>query len=145
MRVADALRRELVSRRESFAFETVFSDTVGDKLTFLKEAASSGYTVVLCFVGIAGPDVSEQRVAMRISQGGHAVPSDKLSSRFVRTLANLKSAIRELPHVLVFDNNDLNAADWCTRTNRCPSGCGLSSHERVIARGGPGRFLAADA
>ncbi len=106
-RLADALRRELVRLRESFVFETVFSDPVGDKLTFLKEAAAAGYTVVLIYIGIAGPQVSEERVAMRVSQGGHDVPAEKLKSRFPRTLANLKAAIRELPHVLVFDNDDL--------------------------------------
>lgn len=106
-RVADALRRELLARRESFVFETVFSDPVGDKLAFLAQAASTGYTVVLCFIGIAGPEVSEERVAMRVSQGGHDVPSDKLTSRFSRTLANLTEAIRVLPHVLAFDNGDL--------------------------------------
>lgn len=106
-RLADALRRQLVEQRESFAFETVFSDPVGDKLTFLKEAAAIGYTVVLCFIGISGPEVSEERVAMRVSQGGHDVPSEKLVARFPRTLANLKVAIRDLPHVWIFDNDDL--------------------------------------
>ena len=106
-RMADVLRRQLVEQRESFVFETVFSDPVGDKLEFLKEAAGIGYTVVLCFIGLTGPDVSEERVAMRVSQGGHDVPSAKLVSRFPRTLANLQAAIRELPHVWVFDNDDL--------------------------------------
>ncbi len=104
---ADALRRALVRRRESFVFETVFSDPAFDKIAFLKETAEDGYTVVLCFIGIDGPEMSEQRVAMRVSQGGHDVPEEKLQSRFPRTLANLKSALHELPHVLVFDNNDL--------------------------------------
>ncbi|MEE8450675.1 MAG: zeta toxin family protein [Thermoguttaceae bacterium] len=107
-RMADALRREFVKRRESFVFETVFSDPVGDKRAFLKEAAESGYTVVLCFIGIAGPEVSQSRVAMRVSQGGHDVPDEKLRSRFPRTMANLKAAIPELPHVLIFDNSDLS-------------------------------------
>ena len=80
--VADALRRELVSQRESFVFETVFSDPVGDKLTFLKEAIEKGYTVVVCFVGVSGPEISEERVAMRVSQGGHDVPPDKLIARY---------------------------------------------------------------
>jgi predicted ABC-type ATPase len=44
---------------------------------------------------------------MRVSQGGHDVPTDKLLARFPRTLANLEAALRELPHVLVFDNGDL--------------------------------------
>jgi predicted ABC-type ATPase len=64
--------------------------------------------VVLCFIGIAGPEVCEERVAMRVSQGGHDVPTEKLLSRFPRTFANLKAAIHELAHVLVFDNSDLN-------------------------------------
>ncbi len=106
-RIIGDLRQVLVKQRESFVFETVFSDPVGEKLNFLKETSNSGYTVVLCFVGIANPGKSEERVAMRVSQGGHDVPTEKLISRFPRTLANLGKAIRELPHVLVFDNNDL--------------------------------------
>lgn len=106
-RVADALRRELVRQRESFVFETVFSDPVGDKLTFLRETAQAGYTVVLCFIGVSEPAVCEERVAMRVSQGGHDVPSEKLLSRFPRVMSNLKAAIRELPNVWVFDNHDL--------------------------------------
>ena len=106
-RVAASVRQELVKQRESFVFETVFSDPVGEKLAFLKDAAQTGYNTVLCFIGTAGPGVSEQRVAMRVSQGGHDVPTDKLTQRFPRILANLEAAIRELPHVWVFDNNDL--------------------------------------
>jgi predicted ABC-type ATPase len=44
---------------------------------------------------------------MRVSQGGHDVPTEKLRSRYPRSLANLRAAIRELPHVLVFSNDDL--------------------------------------
>jgi len=107
--VADAVRRQLVRERESFVFETVFSDPVGDKLKFLKDAAGAGYTVILCFIGISGPEVSEERVAMRVSKGGHDVPTEKIRSRYPRTLANLQRAIRELPIVLVFDNDDLRS------------------------------------
>ena len=106
-RMVAALRVELVRHGESFAFETVFSDPVGDKLAFLKQTAQSGYAVVLCSIGIADANTSEQRVAMRVSQGGHNVPTEKLIARFPRTLANLSAAIRELPCVLVFDNDDL--------------------------------------
>lgn len=108
-RMITALRTELVNQWESFIFETVFSDPVGDKLSFLKHSVQAGYAVVLCFVGIADADTSEQRVSMRVSQGGHDVPPEKLVERFPRTLTNLASAIRELPCVLVFDNDDLKA------------------------------------
>jgi predicted ABC-type ATPase len=106
-RIVTEIRRELIKQRESFVFETVFSDPVGDKLGFLKAAAQSGYTVVLLFIGLSGPETSDQRVAMRVSQGGHDVPSEKLVARFPRTMANLKAALDALPHVLIFDNDDL--------------------------------------
>jgi len=105
--LAGAVRRELLALRESFIFETVFSDPAGEKLALLKEAAAQGYTVVLCFIGVRSPEVCDERVAMRVSQGGHDVPPDKLKDRFPRTMANLRTAVRELPHVLVFDNDDL--------------------------------------
>ncbi len=105
--LAGRLRETLLEQRESFVFETVLSDPVGEKVAFLKKAAASGYTVVLCYIGLRSPAQSEERVAMRVLQGGHDVPGQKLSERFPRTLANLARAIRELPHVLVFDNSDL--------------------------------------
>jgi len=105
--MAGVIRGQLVRDGESFVFETVFSDPVGEKVAFLQKAAASGYGVVLCFIGIADADMSDQRVAMRVSQGGHDVPPEKLVSRFPRALANLVRATRVLPHVLVFDNADL--------------------------------------
>lgn len=108
-RITTELRRRLVDQRESFVLETVFSDPVGDKLAFLKAAAAVGYTVVVCFIGLSGPELCEERVAMRVSQGGHDVPPEKILSRFPRTLANLKAAIGELPLVVLFDNDDLRS------------------------------------
>jgi predicted ABC-type ATPase len=55
-RLADALRRALVERGESFVFETVFSDPVGDKVGFLEEATRRGYIVVLCYIGLSSPE-----------------------------------------------------------------------------------------
>ncbi len=107
VRAAGSLRRQLLAARESFVFETVFSDPVGDKIGFLKEAAAAGCTVVVCFIGVAGPGTSDERVAMRVTQGGHDVPAGKLIARFPRTMANLRTAIRELPLVLVYDNEEL--------------------------------------
>jgi predicted ABC-type ATPase len=106
-RVASGIRECLMDQRESFVFETVFSDPAGEKLAFLRRAAESGYNVILCFIGTANATVSEQRVAMRVSQGGHDVPPEKLVERYPRILANLKAALTGLPNVRVFDNNDL--------------------------------------
>lgn len=110
VRLANELRRTLVDQRESFVFETLLSDPVGDKVEFLRKAAAEkGYTVVLCYIGIDSAEVSQERVAMRVLQGGHDVPDDKLAARFPRTQANLTRAIHSLPHVFVYDNGDLSS------------------------------------
>src|SRR5258708_1494494 len=107
-KLADSLRLALVARSESFVFETVFSDPVGDKVAFMEEIAAVGYEVVLCFIGLSNPAQCIERVAIRALQGGHDVPDEKLRSRFPRTLAKLGAAIFRLPHVLVYDNSDLS-------------------------------------
>lgn len=106
--LADDLRRKLVVRRESFVFETVFSDPVGDKLEFLKSTEKAGYFVFLIFIGIASPELSGDRVEMRVSQGGHDVPEDKLVERYPRTMKNLKRAFVEIANVWVYDHSDLD-------------------------------------
>lgn len=107
-KMADTLRRQLVDQRESFIFETVFSDPVREKLEFLTETEKSGYTVLLIFIGIPDAGVSEQRVAMRSSRGGHDVPTEKLVQRFPRTMNNLKRALNVLSNVWVYDHTDLD-------------------------------------
>ncbi len=44
---------------------------------------------------------------MRVSQGGHDIPDEKLLARFERTQTNLKRAIECLPHVIVYSNENL--------------------------------------
>lgn len=106
-RLASALRESLLEQGESFVFETVLSDPVGAKVAELAEAARRGMHVVMIFIAIDSPETSQQRVAMRVLQGGHDVPDEKLIAHFQRTQANLERAITTLPLVIVFDNTDL--------------------------------------
>ncbi len=106
--VGAVIRAALASQRESFIFETVLSDPVGDKVDQLASYVSRDYTVVLIFIEVDSVEDSIQRVSMRVSQGGHDVPDEKLRARFDRTRANLDRAIQRLPHVVIFNNSDLD-------------------------------------
>lgn len=105
--LAAALRASLLEQGESFVFETVFSDPVGAKIAELEAAVRRGIQVVVIFIRIDSPVTSKQRVAMRVLQGGHDVPDEKLEARFQRTLANLERATTTLPVVIVFNNTNL--------------------------------------
>jgi predicted ABC-type ATPase len=106
--MAGVFRQQLFEQHVSFAFQTVFSDPVGDKLEFLKNAEILGYTVVLFFTGIGSPQISDERVAMRVSQGGHDVPPNKVVERYPRVMRNLQKALFEISNVRVCDNSDLS-------------------------------------
>jgi predicted ABC-type ATPase len=106
--IAASLRAALVAHRESFIFETVLSDPVGEKIHQLETYSALGYTVVLIFIQIDSPAESIRRVAMRVSQGGHDIPDEKLVARFERTRTNLARSIERLPYVIVYNNDDLS-------------------------------------
>lgn len=56
----------------------------------LKKAEDAGNAVLLIFIGIAAPWLSDAPVAMRVSQGGHDAPADKLAERYPRVMQNLR-------------------------------------------------------
>ena len=106
---AEAFRGALVESRLSFCTESVFSDPVGAKITFLKRARDSGYHVVLVFIGLESAELSAARVMQRVAHGGHDVPDAKLTDRFPRVLENLRAAVDLVDEAFLFDNSSYDA------------------------------------
>jgi predicted ABC-type ATPase len=103
MEAAGRQRREHIERRESFAFETVFSHP--SKLEEIRLARDAGYYIRLVFIGLASPQLSIARVTRRVALGGHPVPADRIPGRYERNLANLRKAIPLADEVSVWDNS----------------------------------------
>jgi predicted ABC-type ATPase len=106
--VAEAERKRLVAGGASFCMETVFSDPAGAKLGFLRAAQAAGYTLFLVFIGIDSAELAIGRVIQRVEDGGHDVPDEKIRSRFPRTLANLREAVRFVDYAYLLDNSVYN-------------------------------------
>lgn len=102
---AEGIRTQLFDRRESFILETVFSDTVGAKLGFLRKAIRSGYEIHLIYIGLFSAVLSEKRVEARVEADGHDAPRAKLPSRFERSLNNLDQALAFVPEITIYDNS----------------------------------------
>ena len=101
--LADAIRRELLAQGSSFTFETVMSSP--DKIEFLREAQSRGYRTYLYFVATDDPAINVERVRLRVSQGGHDVPEDRIRSRYRRSIDLLDEACAVADRAFVFDNS----------------------------------------
>jgi predicted ABC-type ATPase len=103
-KLADAQRAECLEGKQSFSFETVMSHP--SKIDLMQEAREQGYHVSLAFVAVDNPGVNVRRVALRVSQGGHPVPEDRIVARYSRTLALLPRAILVTHEAVLFDNSE---------------------------------------
>jgi predicted ABC-type ATPase len=101
-KIAATIRDALVTQGESFIAETVFSHS--SKLEFLDRARRAGYVVVLHVVMVP-VDLSIARVAVRVTEGGHDVPENKIRERFDRLWPLVSEAIRRSDHATVYDNS----------------------------------------
>jgi lipopolysaccharide/colanic/teichoic acid biosynthesis glycosyltransferase/predicted ABC-type ATPase len=102
-RIADVRREQCLEARRSFTFETVMSHP--SKVELLKRAKQAGFFVQLFFVGTDDSEINVARVALRVKQGGHDVPEDKIVSRWQRTMDLLAEAVRSVDEAFVFDNS----------------------------------------
>lgn len=106
---AERLRAALLDAGLSFCTETVFSDPVGSKIGFLREARRRGFFVLLFFIGIESVALSIARVQQRVTHGGHDIRDDRLRARFARTLANLGRAVPVVDEAVLVDNSSYEA------------------------------------
>ncbi|MFW8566005.1 AAA family ATPase [Orrella sp. 11846] len=95
------------SRGESFAIETTLSGR-----SYLKHIArwqANGYKVRLLFLFLNDVNICIDRVAQRVSQGGHDIPETVIRRRFDAGLRLLHSDYKHVVNEwLVFDNSELD-------------------------------------
>lgn len=90
--IADFIRQKLLENRVSFTFETVMSS--GDKVAFMRRAQELGYRTYLYFVATDNPNININRVANRVDDGGHNVPTRSFSA----TIGHLSYCRKQSQH-----------------------------------------------
>ncbi len=99
---SDFLRQKLMADHHSFTLETVMSHA--SKVALLAQAQAAGYRTYLYFVATDDPAINISRVRNRVRLGGHAVPEDRITTRYHRSLELLMPAIRHTNRAYIFDN-----------------------------------------
>ena len=79
--------QQLMEEKEDFAFETTLSTRSYTSL--LKKAKTNGYKITLLYYWLYSPDFAKQRVAKRVSKGGHNIPDEVVERRYYRGISNL--------------------------------------------------------
>ena len=106
--LADRRRDALIAAKQSFSFETVMSHP--SKIDILMRAKAAGFFVQLYFVATDDPQTNVERVALRVAQGGHDVPEDRIVARWHRTMGYLAQAVAAVDQANIFDNSDSEGA-----------------------------------
>lgn len=95
-------RLKLIKNKQSMTYESVMSHE--SHLEFVTEANKKGFRSYLYYVGIATPEICIDRVATRVQEGGHDVPTEKIGNRYRRSLEHLYKMCKLMRRVYLFDN-----------------------------------------
>ncbi|MBQ2346697.1 MAG: hypothetical protein II391_05025, partial [Kiritimatiellae bacterium] len=101
--VASFLQSMHILQNSSFSQESVFSHV--SKVDALRDARKNGFRTYLYFVATESAVINAARVENRATLGGHAVPPEKIASRYPLSVANAADALRFLSRAYFFDNS----------------------------------------
>lgn len=88
---------------EDYTFETTLG---GNSITNkLHEAIGRGRSVRILYCGLESVELHVQRVAERVTRGGHDIPTEKIHQRYESSICNLVGLIPVCDQLVVFDNS----------------------------------------
>ena len=106
---------ELLAAGESFSVETTLA--ARSYLSLIRKAQAQGYVVNLLFFWLRSPELAIQRVAKRVSEGGHSIPADVIVRRYYRGIDNFFHIYKDVvdswilidnannPRIVIADND----------------------------------------
>ena len=100
---------QLAGSKADFAFESTLSSRTF--AMFLSTLKTQGYAVVIYYFALSSAQLAVRRVKLRVSLGGHHVPSDVIQRRFGRSLSNFFTLYAPLADEwTLFDNSNKGTA-----------------------------------
>ncbi len=97
---------ELIKNQVDFAIETTLSTR--SYVSMILEAQNKGYHVTLLYVWLESAALAVERVAERVAQGGHHIPSEIIHRRYQRGLHNLLHLYIPIVDYWIVANNTHN-------------------------------------
>ena len=72
-----------------------------------RHAQANGYVVTLLFFWLNSPELAKLRVSERVTNGGHNIPQDVISRRYIAGICNLFNLfMKEVDSWVIFDNSE---------------------------------------
>ncbi len=93
----------LLSQEKTFAIETTLATR--SYASLVRRAHKRGYNVVLLFFWLPSPEMAVARVAKRVSEGGHDIPTETIYRRYWLGLQNFFNIFIPIVDSWMFFNN----------------------------------------
>lgn len=100
------LAKECIANKRDFSVETTFAG--GNAIRLIKEAKKSGFEITMFYVGLGDPSLNIERVAARVRNGGHSIPTEDILRRHVTSMQNLLEHINLVDNLVAIDNSSLD-------------------------------------
>lgn len=101
-RIEDWLRAS-IAVHQTIGVETVLSTSKYRPL--IEEAKDRGFEIRMLYVFLETLDLQLERIQIRVSEGGHDVPAEKVGARRARSFEQLALFCKHLDRLMVFDNS----------------------------------------
>lgn len=99
---------DLLAKDETFSIETTLATK--SYINLVRRAQAKGYSVRLLFFWLNSPELALQRVAERVSKGGHNIPEPIVRRRYVAGIKNLfQLFMNEVDYWTIYDNSEYPA------------------------------------
>jgi predicted ABC-type ATPase len=127
---------DLAFERESFGFESTLA--ARSYLPWLCRLQKSGYEFHLVYLWLRSVELAIERVAQRVRNGGHSIPTDIIRRRYDRGLSNLLGRYMNLADSWIVLDNSGRGAPLLVATGRgqeqvilqSDAWCTLQTHRR---------------
>ncbi|WP_026225273.1 AAA family ATPase [Teredinibacter turnerae] len=95
--------QQCLERRQSFIVESTISGRV--YLRYLQLAREKGFKTIIVYVALESPEMSAERVAARVTRGGHNIPAEDIKRRYPKSFQNLKAHLQLADIAYIYDNS----------------------------------------
>lgn len=93
-----------LAARQTFAIETTLATK--SYLNLVSQAQLLGYEVVLYFFYLPSAEMAKERVKLRVSKGGHNIPSDVIERRYLAGIKNFFDYILKVDQWFIYKNDN---------------------------------------
>lgn len=109
------LARNCIHYGRDFSIETTLAG--GNVIRLMRNAKANGFEISMFYVGLGDYHLNIKRVANRVKNGGHHIPTEDIIRREHTSIQNLLFHLKLIDHLIVIDNSGTDGEIVLTISN----------------------------